>query len=524
MKDNLTDADRLRYLEAALEASTLDKEKTAKERDKAVKDLEKAEKEREKAEKEREKAEKEREKAVKDLAKAEKEREKERDKAGKDLAKAVARENLLSSFCFDSLSELLSLIVKCDLDSVPKVYITNYMTVERDADTSLTFANENKSSVTASESTQDILRLNTMRRRMTYATSSKILVKELNLSGLDNELCRALFKNEKAAFDEFVKTHSAILDKLRNALYYIGNLRRIQEVDELQPYATLLLEEFVRIFHSNAVVLPGQSVPLKGVLVVGEDADTAVTKTIRGFTDLIVHETNSDADDASKAICILELKTPKGKLYHSAASAAKDQLLFEMEILGQMGCKPSMVMGGLTDLFAIAVAVRKVVDGVCIFYVSDRVTGLQEFIKRLLLLLCRDQDSVWEILLGQSTDEVSVEEEEEEEEEEVRQDDGGYGEGAHGYVDGDDTSGGEPRKGKENVFSDTAGAVPGEHPTSLSFAKEAVVALSKLRVVDRLEEYNEAVSRLLSWDNRRKGLATLTSDALNKMNAEHSKS
>jgi hypothetical protein len=280
------------------------------------------------------------------------------------------------------------------------------------------------------------------------------------------------------------------------------------------------LEEFVRVFHSNAVVLPGQSVPLKGVLVVGEDPDTAVTKTIKGFADLIVHGTNFDADDASKAICILELKTPKGKLYHSAASAAKDQLLFEMEILGQMGCKPSMVMGGLTDLFAIAVAVRKVVDGVCIFYVSVRVTGLQEFIKRLLLLLCRDQDSVWEMLLEQSTDEVSVEEEEEEE---VRQDDLGYGEGA-GYVDGDDTSGGEPRKGKENVFSGTAGAVSGEHPTSLSFAKEAVVALSKLRVVDRLEEYNEGVSRLLSWDNRRKGLATLTSDALNKMNAEHSKS
>ena len=49
MIDTLTDANRIRYLEAALEASTLDREKTAKERDKAFKDLEKAEKEREKA-------------------------------------------------------------------------------------------------------------------------------------------------------------------------------------------------------------------------------------------------------------------------------------------------------------------------------------------------------------------------------------------------------------------------------------------------------------------------------------------
>jgi hypothetical protein len=249
------------------------------------------------------------------------------------------------------------------------------------------------------------------------------------------------------------------------------------------------------------------------MLVVGDNADTAVTKTIKGFTDLIVHKSDFEADDASKAMCILELKSPKGKLYHSAAAAAKDQLLFEMEILGQMGCKPSMVMGGLTDLFAIAIAVRKVVEGVCTFYVSPRVTGLQEFIKRLLLLLCREQESVWEMLLEQSTDEVSLEEEE------VRQNDGEYGDGA-GYDDGDDASSGESREDKENVFSGTA--VSGERPSSLSFAKEAAIALSKLRVMDRLEEYDDAVSRLLSWDNKRKGLTTLTSDALNKMNAEHS--
>ena len=481
---------------------------------------------RDKAEKDRDKAEKDRDESnerVAALIAALDKAENDRDETNKSLDRADARAILFSSFSHKNVQDLIRLIDRSELESVPEDFLINYTTAMHDPDTSLTFANDMKSSVTASESAHDVLRLNTMRRRMTNETSSKILVMELNLSAedtLDDELCGVLFKTDKAAFNLFVETQSIILDKVRRALFHIWGSRAIREVEELQPYAMLLLEEFVREFHSNAVVSPGQRVPLEGMLVVGEDANTAVTKTIRGFTDLIVHETDSDANDASNAICIFELKASMGKLFHSAAAAAKDQLLFEMEILGQMDSNlPSMVMGGLTDLFAIAIAVRKVVDGVCTFYVSPRVTGLKEFVRCLLLLLCRDKDSLWVMLLQQSTQEVALEEDEEE----VGQDEGGHGEGS-GNVENDDSSGAGPRDGKENYFSGIASVVPGEPPTSLSLAKEAAIALSKLRAMDRVEEHNEAVSRLLSWDNKRKGLATLTSDALNKMNAELSKS
>ena len=470
----------------------------------------------EKAEKDQEKAEKAQEKA-----------EKAQEKAEKDLDKSDARRILFSSFDCKFLSDLLNLIDKCELDSVPKAHLDDYTTVKRDTDTSRTFVNENKSSMTASESARDILNLNTMRRRMTYSTPSKILVKELNLStedALDDVLCRVFFNNAKGLFDNFVETQSKKLDKVRKSLYYLGDTKSVREVEELQPYATLVMEEFVRSFHPNAVVSPGQRFPLEGLLFVGNNAHDAESKTIKGFTDLIVHETESDADDASNSICIIELKTPKGKLYHSAAAAAKDQLFFEMEILGQMGCKPCMIIGGLTDLFAIAVAVRKVVDGVCTFYVSPRVTGSEDFIKRLLLLLCKDKDSVWEMVLQQSTEEIASEDEEEE----YGQDGREREREGDGFVDGepdDEAPSEDPLKGKKNVFSGTtAGSVPGGcPPTSSLLAKEAIAALSKLRAMDRLEEYKQGVSWLLSWDNKRKGLTTLTTEALNKMNAEHAR-
>jgi hypothetical protein len=425
-----------------------------------------------------------------------------------------ARVKLFSSFDYATLSDLLSLIERCKLDPVPEDYLANYTKVQSGVNTSVTFATEDVSSVTSSESSLDVLKLNTMRRQMTNATSSKLIVKQLNLEGLDGELYRALFSNNESAFKAFVETQGAILIKLREAMYRIGINKKIWEVTELQPCATLLLEEFVKTLYPNAVVSPGQGVHLEGMLMVGEDTHTAVNKIIKGTTDLIVFKNASDDLDASKAICIVELKTPKGRLYHSAARAPKDQLLFEMEMLGQMGCKPSMVMGGLTDLFAIAIAVRKVVDGICTFYISQRVTGVQEFIKLLLLLLCRDQDSLWELILKQSIkDDICLDDD---------GDDVHHDEVEH--LDREDALSGDLCKDKENIPSGAAGAFSGGRPMSLSFTKQSAIALNRLRDIDRIDEFKEDVSWLLSWDNKRKGFATLTRDALNKMNIEHSKS
>ena len=517
--------DRIKFLEDALAKATMNREQD-RERDQArIQNLEMA------REQDRARIEQDRARIEQDRARIEN-LEMARDEARariQNLEKARGREeakNVLisSSFRFVRLSDLLSLIDRCELDLVPIAYLTDYLRKKRDTDTSLAYLNDDKSSVTASECAENVMDLTAMRRRMNIGTSSKFTVKKLNLSNFEEELCHALFNDNRISFDNFIERQRAYLGSLRKALYYMMSIKKgISEVQELQPYATLLLEAFVKELYSSAVVVPGQRILLEGTLMIGTDADTEQCKTIKGYTDLIIHESNSEDDDASKAICIIELKSPQGKLYHSGAAASKDQLLFEMEVVGQMGCKPLMVLGGLTDLFAITVMVRKVVGDVCTFYIADRVTGLDEFIKYLLLLLCRDHDSVWKLLLKHSTadyvDEEEDEEVEDKEEEEEEEEEGQRDDDDRGLNNGDDTSTGD----KENISSGTTISLPWEHLTSQLSAKEAAVALRKLQTMDRIEEYNEAVSRLLSWDNKRNGLGTLTSATLNKLNATPSR-
>jgi hypothetical protein len=97
--------------------------------------------------------------------------------------------------------------------------------------------------------------------------------------------------------------------------------------------------------------------------------------------------------------------------------------------------------------------------------------------------------------------------------------DGEMGESGAKDADANDDNEGSFRpvqhRGKKNVFR----CVASGGPTLSSFAREAAVALKLSKDEERREGKQAAVSRLLSWDNSRRGLATLTSDALNKLNA-----
>ena len=368
-----------------------------------------------------------------------------------------------------------------------------------------------------------------MRRKMTAATQSKISVKELNPfsdeAQLETLLCEALFENDKERFEKFVSEQMVILDKLRRALYHIGQKKPMDEVSELQPYATLFLENFLMELNLDAQVLQGQEMifKLKGEVYIADKTNAPVLKSVAGFADLLVLA--SQDEPVSQAHLVVELKAPnlKSGLYHSSAGAPKDQLIFEMELVAQMSDpNRASVMGLLTDMVAAA-AIMRISDGdVVTFYVSPRVTNTRHFILCLILQMCGDEDKdfVWKQLLPLSTDEAEeddAEEEGEEEEGEGEVGDGEMGESGAKDADANDDNEGSFRpvqhRGKENVFRGVASG----GSTLSSFAREAAVALKLSKDEERRADKQAAVSRLLSWDNSRRGLATLTSDALNKL-------
>jgi hypothetical protein len=291
-------------------------------------------------------------------------------------------------------------------------------------------------------------------------------------------------------------------------LYYIRRARPIREVDELQKIAALFLEEFTRYFHSNALTQPGQRISLDGELMVGIAAEMS-KKKINGFSDLILGKT--DEFGLADALCIFELKTPEAAMYHSGAYAAKDQLLFELEMVGQMHESP-MLLGGLMDMFSIAVAVRLVnEDGKIFFYMSNRVTESRAFLLRLLLLLCKDKGEVWTELPVFSTVEIPL----------PIADDGGSDDGGAGAGAGESQEDREKEEkadvGEKSSYSlrssDRKGRAQAAGGVSRVVVEEIPNPIFK-------EEYDEEVSRMLSWDAKRKGLTLLTASALNRARKE----
>jgi hypothetical protein len=289
-------------------------------------------------------------------------------------------------------------------------------------------------------------------------------------------------------------------------LYYIRRTRSIREVDELQKIAALFLEEFTQYFHSNALTKPGQRISLEGELMVGIAAEMS-KKKINGFSDLILGKT--DEFGLADALCIFELKAPETAMYHSGAYAAKDQLLFELEMVGQMH-ENGMLLGGLLDMFSIAVAVRLVnEDGKIFFYMSNRVTESRAFLLRLLLLLCKDKDEVWTELPVFSTVEIPL----------PIADDGGADDGGAGARESQEDREKEEKadvgeKSSRSLrFSDRKGRARAAGGVSIVVVEEIPNPIFK-------EEYDEEVSRMLSWDAKRKGLTLLTASALNRASKE----
>ena len=441
----------------------------------------------------------------------------ERDWFQLQNVKMAARQQLSGDFgtaCAD-LTGMLELIDKCDLGPLPESYLAEYIRTT-DQDTSGTYVRLDKSSVTSFNSDGN-LHLNKIRRHMTQNTDSKVSLKELALEGVDleNILCAELFEGDREAFNIFVSSQVDILDKLRRALYYHGHSDRgaptpIREVNELQPIAALFFHELVKHFHPEVCVGHGQAATekLSGHLFVGGSQESQIKRVVSGFTDLIVR---SDEHDG-RFLFLAELKTPGSDLSHSGAFAAKDQLVFELELFASMECNhyPPLVLGGLLDMNAIAVAARKVdeSDSLATFYISPRVMEPRAFVLRVLLLLCGDKESVWEKILPLSMRNFELPEE----------CDLQPGEAVDG-IDGQDAADDIFAGGQENVFHGSSGG-------GAAYTSALASALKAMRASERSEEYRCQVRELLAWDSNvktaRRGLAPLTTAALNAFQSQQS--
>ena len=442
----------------------------------------------------------------------------ERDQLQLATVKKDARFQLFDAFgkaCTDS-TVLLELIDQCDLGPIPESYLVEYLRTS-DQNTSGTYVRLDKSSVTSLNSAGN-LQLNKMRRHMTQNTDSKVLLKELALNEvcLDDILCTDLFEGDRDAFNLFVSSQIDILNKLRQALYHLGHRgsggtpTSVREVNDLQPLAALFLHGLAKRFHPEVCVGFAQAASerLSGQLFVGESQESQIKRDVSGFADLIVRSNEHDG----RFLFLAELKTPGSDLCHSGAFAAKDQLVFELELFATMDCNnhPPFVLGGLLDMIAIAVAARKVEesDGSVTFYISPRVTESRAFVLRALLLLCGDKASVWDNILPLSTQNLDL------------PDEGSlHPDEAAGGVDSEDGADDAHVGELENVSPGAAGG-------GAAYTSSLASALEAMRASERSEEYRRGLREILAWDSNvksaRQGLAPLTTAALNAFNSQQS--
>ena len=307
-----------------------------------------------------------------------------------------------------------------------------------------------------------------------------------------------------------------ILGKLQQALYHHGNRfegTRVDELTELQPIAAMFLENVAKCLYPRVEGRPAQKELLKGSLFIGNNTES-LEKRVTGYTDLLFGA-EFGFSGVQDIIFLVELKALNSALYQSGAFASKDQIIFEAEILGQMTANRQLVLGGLLDMFTIAVVLRtpaKSADSNATFYISPRVVDARAFIVHVLLLLCKDKSAVWDLLLPSSTKEIDQIDYMEDTEENAEETDHGEGECNRDEIEGIADQGGSG--GDENSFQ------PGSRDsTSRSlFMKEAAAQLKIWRDLDRKEAYEHAVRRHFAWDNKRKNLKNLTESELNTIN------
>ena len=434
----------------------------------------------------------------------------ERDQAIAGRDQVINRLTLTSTIgSISSIEELLELAERCNLPDPDEDFERDYLLVGGDQNTSAAYVSQ-QSSIVDSQLRQGDLALSHVRLRMTAGTRSAITLRTLDLTiDLEPILCEVLFGRDNEKFQTFVNAKVSVLMTLQRAFYHVlvrsGGSGRVNELQELQPVALLFLESIVKYFHPESEGRPAQRERLEGTLTVNGPNNTTSVKNVGGYTDLLFG--SSCTPGVENLFFHMEVKPPRSSLYQSGAFKAKDQLIFETAMIAQMTGDTQSVMGGLFDMFTLAILLRVPAQGMDgpIFYISHRVTDPKAVILRVLLLLCKDKEAVWSLLLPGSTEIADLVDDEAGAAADAADDDADDaaegGDECDGKVSGDVIGG-----GCENSFA----------VGSAAYLKAVSAQREVWRDMDRKEEYEHSLRRLFAWDNTRKGLSNLTAAELNK--------
>ena len=180
---------------------------------------------------------------------------------------------------------------------------------------------------------------------------------------------------DRSTLNNFLTDQSIFLGKLRSLfVFYHDNLHAncpLTEFPMFQPTFMTFVQEFMASFEelfptsSPCFVKPAQASTLQGEFhFKAKGTQRMAFQSISGHGDLLAGcsqvATSSERAllDLENVTCVLELKSPYGKLHHSACAASKDQFILETECLFRTLLDKESTMSCLDDSEACVDAVR----------------------------------------------------------------------------------------------------------------------------------------------------------------------
>jgi hypothetical protein len=183
-----------------------------------------------------------------------------------------------------------------------------------------------------------------------------------------------------------------MLDKLRQTFYSRRSptVVKIYET-EVQGLFTLFLQHLMSIAASTLIAVDARSYHLEGEIFVKE-GDDVVVKKVSGYSDVFVFPSEG-VDEVDDLVFLVELEKSFGKLMLARPRKEKEQMLMQLELVGQMTeDKNKTLWGVLGDIFVFSFALRlnpsEAVDHP-VFYITDRKSEASSCVLHLLLQMCR---------------------------------------------------------------------------------------------------------------------------------------
>jgi hypothetical protein len=160
-----------------------------------------------------------------------------------------------------------------------------------------------------------------------------------------------------------------------------------------------LMNAFLNGFYNNVHDLITVK-PMNHTLSKSMEVDDVMTSVECKPNTFILSEPDSHDKLPEKSdyfLASLEYKAPFGKLRHSGAYSAKDQLVIESAVLSEYRTEDSLIKSALLDGFAIAnlFAFADSEKDPAIFLITNRVTEAKSFLLHLLWLITKGEERLF---------------------------------------------------------------------------------------------------------------------------------